>query len=1020
MPLINTSVPNLIQGVSQQSDATRFSGQCELQENALSSVVDGLKKRPCTRYLAKLMDHALHTDSFVHFIDRDDEEKYVVIHDRNFVQVFNLVSGIESKITCDCGTVYASFLPVGALPKTKYSYLNTVTPRERLKALTVSDSTFIVNTSKTIEEDPIKSSPLAKDFLVFVKQGDYNKPYGFDITRTVGVTETIQQATAQLKITGSSFPETGTDYGYTASISSIDNGGLGFVVGEVIDLHAYLPNSISVDYCEDDCSPSYPAYEYYGTGYKEVVGTRLQVTVASVNANGTIQSLNAPTGNFRYRRYNSNGSVDWTFGFHRSDGGGGGFFRGGGTRTAAGIESAAGPPASVSTETTTQQSIDVSATSGNATQVNGSDSKDAAQNASTLKILQQVKAAAVADTDFNAAFTVNDSKITSNLLVCTADAATIDFNVSPIDGLGGNGIGVIHREVASISELPTVAKNGFQVKIAGDAELNEDDYYVKFETDSGDILGVGSWVECVAPDTKLRYDSTTVPMELRSDPDFPTDFLISPMAFADRMAGDDDSNPFASFLDNEISNLFFFKNRLGFLSRENVILSESGLGVPLTNGQLEFNFGRTTVTSLIDSDPIDISVSSPRVTFLRAGVGFQENLILFADNGQFVLKGRDTLTPTTVSVSPITNFNYESQVDPLALGSYIYFPFSRGAHSGIQEFTVNATTDTYDSVEITEQAPAYIPKNIIKMVGTTSEDVIAVLSKEETGSLYIYKYFWNNRQKILSSWSKFTFTGSVRGMEFIDSDLYVVRSVSGQTILDRLPFEEGQSEDRVNSATDAGFNVFLDCRIPVKIEAGTKVLKCYKPDGTYSGAKADRPYQLVLGQNYYMFISDQLELVDFAEVKNAASASSTLELQTADAPSSDVYGWFGLPYSTKYKFSTQVFKGGSGNSASPSSASDMHLRNGTLFFDTTSEFNVVVTPFGRPSATESFTAIDRPSATSPLSNSVKKFSDGFFRFPIYSEAKNVGIQIENNSGLESKFSSAEFESFVKPRSQRYG
>jgi hypothetical protein len=46
MPLINTSVPNLIQGVSQQPDASRFAGQCEEQENALSSVADGLKKRP--------------------------------------------------------------------------------------------------------------------------------------------------------------------------------------------------------------------------------------------------------------------------------------------------------------------------------------------------------------------------------------------------------------------------------------------------------------------------------------------------------------------------------------------------------------------------------------------------------------------------------------------------------------------------------------------------------------------------------------------------------------------------------------------------------------------------------------------------------------------------------------------------------------------------------------------------------------------------------------------------------------
>ena len=80
MPLINTSVPNLIQGVSQQPDATRFAGQCEEQENALSSVAEGLKKRPNTRHIGRLLGQAIADNSFVHFINRDDE-KYVVIHD---------------------------------------------------------------------------------------------------------------------------------------------------------------------------------------------------------------------------------------------------------------------------------------------------------------------------------------------------------------------------------------------------------------------------------------------------------------------------------------------------------------------------------------------------------------------------------------------------------------------------------------------------------------------------------------------------------------------------------------------------------------------------------------------------------------------------------------------------------------------------------------------------------------------------------------------------------------------------
>ena len=45
MPLLNTSIPNLAQGVSQQPDNLRYPGQCDEQVNAWSTVVEGLSKK---------------------------------------------------------------------------------------------------------------------------------------------------------------------------------------------------------------------------------------------------------------------------------------------------------------------------------------------------------------------------------------------------------------------------------------------------------------------------------------------------------------------------------------------------------------------------------------------------------------------------------------------------------------------------------------------------------------------------------------------------------------------------------------------------------------------------------------------------------------------------------------------------------------------------------------------------------------------------------------------------------------
>ena len=46
MALISQSIPNLINGISQQTATQRNITQSELQENAQSRLVEGLTKRP--------------------------------------------------------------------------------------------------------------------------------------------------------------------------------------------------------------------------------------------------------------------------------------------------------------------------------------------------------------------------------------------------------------------------------------------------------------------------------------------------------------------------------------------------------------------------------------------------------------------------------------------------------------------------------------------------------------------------------------------------------------------------------------------------------------------------------------------------------------------------------------------------------------------------------------------------------------------------------------------------------------
>jgi len=931
MPLINTAVPNLIQGVSQQPDATRFDGQCEEQENALSSVAEGLKKRPNTRHVARLLQSAIDEDSFVHFINRDDNEKYVVIHTGSGMEAWNIVTGVKCSMN---GSTSALTPP---------TYLQTSTPRESLKALTVADNTFIVNKEVSVSLSQTKTPALEKKGFVYIAQGDYEKKYevtiGGNISGAVASTVATFDVTVSDKYYGS-----GWEMFYIDAIS-ITNAGEGYPAGTPTEL------TVNIDFGD---------LGSYINGQWTYANTVVQPVVE-------ITLVDDGTGNGTKKVGSVSITEQGTFGQHDTQVSGGDF--------------AFDYNASVSL--TVQGDIATGATHVFSTiGTRNSVSADASTDNIAKSLLNDSyegyhfhTVAFNSDTIFDPAG--------ANHLTATREGYTIiiehnevegDFSLTTDDGLGGSGIKGIYKRTDSLADLPTKAPNNFVVEVVGDADLDQDNYWVKFTTHSGLDYGDGAWEETVAPNISEGFDVNSMPMTIRST-NLNTLEVVA-LDYAKRAAGDEETNPNPSFVGKSINDIVFFKNRLGFITDDSVVFSEAGEF---------FNFYRTTVSSLLDSGPIDVTVSSTKVTNLKSATIFQENLMLFADNVQFVMKGGDLFTPKTVSVSPTTNFSLDDSVSPTPLGSYVYFPFTRGSYTGLRELALSANTETYDAVEVTEHVPAYIPSNIIAMAGTTSEDVIALLSANEKGSLYIYNYFWNNNQKVLSAWSKFTFTGEIRGIEFIDSSLFLLITNNGETNLVEMPLESGLSDD-------AGYVTHLDNRVAVTVTNGSDTITLpYTPEDN----------------SVEVYTTDGLAL-------NCTNSGSTVTLSSPVSADTDV--WVGIPYTMKYTFSEQLFKAKAGNGKSPSNAAKMMIRNGSLYYDRSAYFKVKVTPKFRDTYENVFT----PDVVGSSTIGSLSLDSGFYRFPVFTKPQDTTITIENESALPSTFQSAEFESFVHSRSNRYG
>ena len=447
-------------------------------------------------------------------------------------------------------------------------------------------------------------------------------------------------------------------------------------------------------------------------------------------------------------------------------------------------------------------------------------------------------------------------------------------------------------------------------------------------------------------------------------------FVFEQSPWKSKEVGDSETNPFPSFIDFEINDIFFHRNRLGFLSDENVIFSESG-GF--------YNLFSTTTLTILDSEPIDVAVSNNQVSILRHAIPFNEGLIIFSDLQQFKVSAGELLTPTSVSIDVATNFEVDTRAKPVPAGRYVYFPFTRGTFSGVREYFLDISTETSDAQEVTAHVPEYIEGNVVQLVSSSNEDILLALGNTDKKSIYVYKYFWSGSDKLQSSWSKWVFDADVLSMSMLGSDVFMLVKRSSKLYLEKLTL----SSDPASTVMDDNQSIHLDRRVELK-----------------TGGLTSIPYSDATGVQY---------ILETGKIITQSDVSAQLAL------SKSVFA--GIPFTFKYRVSEQVYKE---NDVTVEIAR-LQIRNMSFNFSDSGFFEVIVSPLpistdGRTSRTNTFTGT---VIGSTILNK-QTLQSGTFRIPVLSKSDNVTIEIQNAKHLPCRFQSAEYEGLLVVRSPRGG
>lgn len=579
----------------------------------------------------------------------------------------------------------------------------------------------------------------------------------------------------------------------------------------------------------------------------------------------------------------------------------------------------------------------------------------------------------------------------STLLIKRVNNA--DYSIAVTDSMGDQAVNLIKGKTQRFSNLPARAFDDFKCSVEGEGTSFNTSYWVEFVADANNQYG-GVWKEGAKPGEARALDATTMPHGLVRESD--GTFTFKALTWTKREVGDLETNPFPSFVGKTLNDIFFNRNRFGVLADENMVMTRSGEF---------FNFFKESAIQVLDTDPVDVGVSHTKVSILRHAVPFNETLLLFSDQTQFILsKISEVLSPKTVALDQTTEYECSLKCKPVGSGSNIYFVQNRNDWSAVREFTVDADTQTKDAQDITAHVPKYVPSGITKLAASNTENIMVALSQDTPNKLFIYQYYLSGGEKLQSAWHAWTFpsTDTILNVDFIESNLHLIISRPDGVYLEVMPVQPGYVED------GESFSVHLD-RLVDETQVEDLDYDADEDETTFT-----LPYTPQEGEEYVLVA---WEGNDGFKLGRKVRFTQDGEDIIVTSPGNLEHFRFGRKITSRYVFSQLMVKEEApGGGQVTVSEGRVNVRRMSLSHGASGYFKIIVTPSGRDPYTYVFTGRKVGSGASLLGDVA--LQSGAFRFPVMSRNTEVTIELTSEEFLPYAMLSADWEGLYVIRSRR--
>ena len=274
---------------------------------------------------------------------------------------------------------------------------------------------------------------------------------------------------------------------------------------------------------------------------------------------------------------------------------------------------------------------------------------------------------------------------------------------------------------------------------------------------------------------------------------------------------------------SKIQQSFFHNNRLGFLSDDNVCLSQSGK---------HYNFYHTSAQTITDADPVDISTSTIRPAALHAVLPTTQGLVLFSKNQQFLMSAADgILTPSSTIISAISNYEMDTEVDPVDMGTNINFISKTPSYTRIFGMVTRGQDENPQVLDIGRVVSEWVPSTVDTFIASPQNQFVA-LSSQSSNKIYFYRTYSDGEKNIVEAWFNWQLSGNVQTIFADSDDMYTVTKQGTQVTLSKASLSQSPEDAIIVNNEGQKINPCMDlyaAASSVVWDSANERSKCYIP-----------------------------------------------------------------------------------------------------------------------------------------------------------------------------------------------